>query len=95
MNNPKRKQVRSIPVLQRNKTTEIYLLRKEKERILKEQKRLAIRQAELNRRMEDIQEELTFLIQGWQLEMQEIAQQNQIKTLDTTKKKFKAKPLKY
>lgn len=95
MNNPIRKRVRSIPVTQRNNKTEINLLQKEKERILKEKKRLTLRQMELNRRMEDIQQELTVLVQNWQQEMQEIAAENELETLDTTDQKFKAKPLQY
>lgn len=95
MNNPIRKRVRSIPITQRNNKTEIYLLRKEKERIQKEKKRLALRQMELNRRMEDIQQELTILIQDWQQEMQEVATENQIEGTNLSDTKFKAKPLQY
>lgn len=52
---------RSIPRVQSSTYLDLYMLNKEKERLLKEDKKLSMRKDDIKRRLEDIEQETTKL----------------------------------
>lgn len=86
---------RSIPLQKRNTQTELYFLRKEKERFQKERERLLKRQEFIDQRLAQINQELKGLLVLWQDEMKVIAEEAGVDSIVKDKKEWKTKPLNY
>ena len=92
---------RSIPKKQRSIQTELYMLRKEKERFLKEAERLEKRHGVVRDRLAQIDRDMNEMLSHWQKEMDTIKEEANVKVTggvsaaETTQVRWKRRELKY